>query len=63
MGTTPAGATEVVPYYPVGIVMMNHVENNASTVKDILLMNQQYRMQFDASKPSDYTPGDNVTIK
>lgn len=56
MGTTPAGATEVVPYYPVGIVMMNHVENNASTVKDILLMNQQYRMQFDASKPTDYTP-------
>ena len=63
MGTTPAGATEVVPYYPVGIVMMNHVENNALTVKDILLMNQQYRMQFDASKPTDYTPGDNVTIE
>ena len=62
MGTTPAGATEVVPYYPVGIVMMNHVESHAETVKDILLMNQQYRMQFDASKPTDYTPGQNVPI-
>ena len=63
MGTTPAGATEVVPYYPVGIVMMNHVESHASTVKDILLMNQKYRMQYDASKPTDYTPGQNVPIE
>ena len=32
MGTTPTGATEVVPYYPVGIVMMTHVESHAPTV-------------------------------
>lgn len=54
MGTTPSGQTTVVPYYPVGIVLMNYVNNYASTAKNILLLNSKYRMQFDSSKPSDY---------
>lgn len=56
MGTTPSGATAVVPYYPVGIVLMNFVNNYTSTVKDILNLNNKYRLQFDSSKPSDYNP-------
>ena len=57
MGTTPEGQTSVVPYYPVGIVLMNYVNNYASTaVKNILLLNNKYRLQYDPSKPSDYDP-------
>ena len=44
------------PYYPVGIVLMNKVANYSSTVKDILLLNNKYRLQFDPSKPVDYNP-------
>ena len=54
MGTTPSGQTTVVPYYPVGIVLMNYVNKYASTAKTILLLNNKYRMQFDSSKPSNY---------
>ena len=54
MGTTPSGQTAVVPYYPVGIVLMNFVNNHTTTVKNILTLNNKYRMQFDSSKPSDY---------
>ena len=64
-----------IPYYPVGIVLMNSVnsEVNSSTVKynnyankqygfdevvkEILLLNNKYRLQFDPNKPSDYNPG------
>ena len=56
MGTTPSGQTTIVPYYPVGIVLMNYVNKYASTVKNILLLNNRYRLQFDSSKPSDYNP-------
>ena len=59
MGTTPDGASQIVPYYPVGIVLMNYVNDYTSTVKDILMLNNKYRLQYDPSKPSDY-PGDNV---
>lgn len=59
MGTTPSGQTTAVPYYPVGIVLMNYVNDYASTVKNILLLNNKYRMQFDSSKPTDYD-GSNV---
>ena len=56
MGTIPSGQTTAVPYYPVGIVLMNYVNNYASTVKNILLLNNKYRLQYDSSKPSDYSP-------
>lgn len=56
MGTTPSGQTTAVPYYPVGIVLMNYVNDYASTVKNILLLNNKYRLQYDSSKPSDYVP-------
>ena len=54
MGTTPSGQTTAVPYYPVGIVLMNYVNDYVSTVKNILLLNNKYRLQYDSSKPSDY---------
>ena len=56
MGTTPAGQTVKVPYYPVGIVLMNFVNDYTSTVKNILLLNNAYRLQYDPNKPSDYNP-------
>lgn len=56
MGTTPSGQTTAVPYYPVGIVLMNYVNDYASTVKNILLLNNKYRLQYDSTKPSDYNP-------
>ncbi len=56
MGTTPSGQTTVVPYYPVGIVLMNFVNNHATTVKNILTLNNKYRLQYDKTKPSDYSP-------
>lgn len=56
MGTTPSGQTAVVPYYPVGIVLMNFVNNHATTVKNILTLNNKYRLQYDKTKPSDYNP-------
>lgn len=56
MGTTPSGQTAVVPYYPVGIVLMNFVNNHTTTVKNILTLNNKYRLQYDKTKPSDYNP-------
>lgn len=56
MGTTPSGQTTAVPYYPVGIILMNYVNDYASTVKNILTVNNKYRLQYDSSKPSDYSP-------
>ena len=56
MGTTPSDQTTAVPYYPVGIVLMNYVNNYTETVKNILLLNNKYRLQYDSSKPSDYNP-------
>ena len=57
MGTIPSGQTAPVPYYPVGIVLMNFVNNHSTTVKNILTLNNKYRLQFDPNKPSDYNPG------
>lgn len=62
MGTKLEGATAVIPYYPVGIVMMNLVNTNASTVKNILLLNNKYRLQYDQSKPSDYTAAETTQV-
>lgn len=56
MGTKTADQSTVIPYYPVGIVMMNRVSNYAATVKKILLLNNKYRMQYDPDKPADYKP-------
>jgi hypothetical protein len=56
MGTIPNGQEKAIPYYPVGIVLMNFTNNYSSTVKNILLLNNKYRLQYDSSKPSDYTP-------
>lgn len=42
-----------VNFYPVGIVLMNHVNNYADVVKNILLLNNKYRKAYDP----DWTPG------
>ena len=52
MGTIPTGQTAKVPYYPVGIVLMNYVNDYASVVKNILLLNNKYQLQFDPNKPT-----------
>lgn len=59
MGTVPEGQTDVVPYYPVGIVLMNYVTDYAKgdtveAVKNILLLNNKYRLQYDPTKSEDY---------
>lgn len=63
-----------VPFYPVGIVYMNYtvpnsysVTNNGTTtyysssetVKNILMLNNKYRLQYDSTKPVDYVGSDN----
>ena len=50
--------TEVVSYYyPVGIILMNNaVSYSGTTVKNILLLNNKYRLQYDPKKPVDYDP-------
>ena len=56
MGTTPTGQTNPIPYYPVGIVLMNYVNNYSSTAKNILLLNNKYQLQYDPNKSPDYNP-------
>lgn len=56
MGSIPEGQSEAIPYYPVGIVMMNRVQDHSDTVKEILLLNNKYRMQYDPNKDPDYKP-------
>lgn len=59
-----------VPYYPLGIILMNNKKGDNYTdssdtdlgygfsdvCKEILLLNNKYRLQYDPSKPSDYKP-------
>ena len=58
MGQIPEGSTEAKPFYPVGIALMNFVNNHQPTVKNILLLNNKYRLQYDSTKPVDYRPND-----
>lgn len=60
MGQIPAGKTEAEPFYPVGIALMNFVNDYQSTVKNILLLNNKYRLQYNSTKPSDYRPNDSL---
>lgn len=59
-----------IPFYPVGIILMNnkHGKNYTSSegtdlkynfgdvCKKVLMLNNKYRLQYDSSKPSDYSP-------
>lgn len=59
-----------VPFYPVGIILMNNKKGSNYTddkdtdlkygfsdvCKQILMLNNKYRLQFDPNKPSDYNP-------
>lgn len=66
--------TAGTPYYPVGIVYMNYTVpesysvtngdgtvinySSSETVKNILMLNNKYRLQYDPDKPVDYIPTD-----
>lgn len=54
--TEMGNETTNVPYYPVGIVLMNFTNDYDYTVKNILMLNNKYRLQFDPNKPSNYDP-------
>ena len=56
MATIPEGATAKIPYYPVGIVLMNLTNDYTTAVKNILTLNQKYRLQFNEDLPADYNP-------
>lgn len=69
MGTPETAQSKAIPYYPVGIVLMNYTTDNSlnlntpadpvystDVVKNILLLNNKYRLQYDPNKPSDYNP-------
>lgn len=45
-----------VNFYPVGLVYLNYANTYSSTLKNILLLNNKYQMQYDSDKPTDYTP-------
>ena len=58
-----------VPFYPMGIILMNnkmgsnYTNNNADlgygfsdVCKMILMLNNKYRLQYDPTKPEDYNP-------
>lgn len=53
---TKEGEESAKPYYPVGIVYMNNVSEYQAVVKNILLLNNKYRLQYDPDKPADYKP-------
>lgn len=63
-----------IPFYPIGIILMNNKKGSNYTegqtdlgygfsdvCKKILLLNNEYRLQYDPNKPSDYNP--NATTK
>ena len=59
-----------IPFYPLGIILMNnkhggdYTDSNGNDLKysfddvckQVLMLNNKYRMQYDSSKPSDYDP-------
>lgn len=58
-----------IPFYPIGIILMNNKKGSNYTegetdlgygfsdvCKKILLLNNEYRLQYDPNKPSDYNP-------
>ena len=63
-----------VPFYPVGIILMNnkkgsnYTDSNGTNLnygfsdvcKQILLLNNKYRLQYDPTKPEDYKPNDSL---
>lgn len=68
MGTTVNNVK--IPFYPVGIVLMNNKKGRnytdssdadlkygfSTVVKNILLLNSKYQLQYDPSKTEDYNP-------
>ena len=53
---TEMGTAENKPCYPVGIVLMNRVSSYGDVIKNILLLNNKYRLQYDPDKPTNYDP-------
>jgi hypothetical protein len=58
---TEMKGTTAAPYYPVGIVLMNCVNDYAGAnqaVQNILMLNNKYTLQFDPNKSVNYTPSE-----
>lgn len=58
---TEMKGTTAAPYYPVGIVLMNCVNDYAGenqVIQNILMLNNKYELLFDPNKPVDYTPSE-----
>lgn len=54
-----------VPFYPMGIILMNNKKGSkysdkeydfSGVCKKILMLNNKYRLQYDPTKPEDYDP-------
>lgn len=52
MSPTPDETQEQTPYYPVGLVMMNFVYRDKTTVEKILRLNNLYQKVFDPYQPA-----------
>ena len=48
MSATPTGNQTI--YYPVGIVLMNHVLSHPTVVEDILSLNNKYHKAYDPNR-------------
>lgn len=51
-GKVTAMGKNGVPYYPIGIVLMNYVKDYSEVAKNILLLNNKYQLQYDPTKPA-----------
>lgn len=61
MSATPTGNQTI--YYPVGVVLMNHVLSYPDVVKDILSLNNKYHKAYDPNRSPLGSDGGVVTVQ
>ena len=61
MSATPTGDQTI--YYPVGVVLMNHVLSYTGVVKDILSLNNKYHKAYDPNRSPLGTDGGATEVK
>ncbi|MCI7748378.1 MAG: hypothetical protein MSK32_08045 [Paraprevotella sp.] len=61
MSATPTG--NQTTYYPVGVVLMNHVLSYTDVVKDILSLNNKYHKAYDPNRSPLGTDGGVTTVQ
>ena len=61
MSATPTGNQTI--YYPVGVVLMNHVLSYKDVVKDILSLNNKYHKAYDPNRSPLGTDGGVTTVQ